>query len=113
MPERPLMTLSQAVLTSLATGETIPRPVMTTRRFTEDSSRRPRPQRKIRFDNRGPTPRGGHRRPFAAGATAARAGRTRTEPGVADNATHGRAAAGRAAGLPGPPRCYFLRLALM
>ncbi|CFO65559.1 Uncharacterised protein [Bordetella pertussis] len=40
MPERPLTILSQALAMSLPTGLTIPRPVMTTRRFTEDSSNR-------------------------------------------------------------------------
>src|SRR5690606_37832144 len=37
IPERPLTRLSHAVSISLPTGETIPRPVMTTRRFTDDS----------------------------------------------------------------------------
>jgi len=40
IPERPLTILSQAVATSLPTGLTMPRPVMTTRRFTDDSQNR-------------------------------------------------------------------------
>src|SRR5690606_39876004 len=37
MPERPWMRLSQAVWTSLPTGDTMPNPVMTTRRFTDSA----------------------------------------------------------------------------
>src|SRR5699024_2092696 len=37
IPERPLTILSQAVGISLPTGETMPNPVITTRRFTNDS----------------------------------------------------------------------------
>ena len=38
IPDRPQTILSQAVAMSLPTGLTMPRPVITTRRFTEHSS---------------------------------------------------------------------------